>query len=310
MADLFTPQNLFTLLMLVLLQAVLGFDNLLYISIESKRVVEDKQSYVRKLGISFAIVLRILLLIVVLFAIDRLQKPFFTCGIEQTDAETIAPGAYSAEGAITVHHDKDKQQHGSWRLTESGKLFAASVNVHSLIVLVGGIFIIYTAFREIFHMLSVEDLEHDVGDANRKKSIGAAVFWIMIMNLVFSFDSILSAIALTDNIPVMVLAIIISGVMMVVLADHVADFLKKNRMYEVLGLFILLIVGVMLVSEGGHLAHMHFFQYEVLAMSKTTFYFVIGVMVVVDIVQSRYQKKLALQRQKEAGRDGQGAMQA
>ena len=70
----------------------------------------------------------------------------------------------------------------------------------------------------------------------------------MAMNLVFSFDSILSAIALTDNKVVMATAIVISGVLMIVLADTVADF-KKNRMYEVLA-FILFIVGVMLVSEG------------------------------------------------------------
>jgi predicted tellurium resistance membrane protein TerC len=79
---------------------------------------------------------------------------------------------------------------------------------------------------------------------------------------------------------------------MILLADHVSVFLQKNRMYEVLGLFILLIVGVMLLSEGGHLAHLKFFGNPVTPMTKTTFYFVIGVLVVSDIAQSRYQKKL------------------
>ena len=87
-----------------------------------------------------------------------------------------------------------------------------------------------------------------------------------------------------------------TGVMMIVLADRVADFLKKNRMYEVLGLFILLIVGVMLLSEGGHLAHIHLGGYPIEAMSKTTFYFSIGVLVLVDIAQARYQKKLDHER--------------
>lgn len=302
MLELFTIGNLFTLAMLILLQAVLGFDNLLYISIESKRVAPDKQSYVRKLGIGFAIILRILLLVVVLFAIGKLQTPFFTFGIEQTGEVTAGPGAYSAEGAITDQHDEHKQSHGSWRLTKSGGIVAGSFNVHSLIVLLGGFFIIYTAFKEIFHMLGVEHIE-DTGKEKKNRSVGAAVFWIMTMNLVFSFDSILSAIALTDNIPVMALAIIISGVLMIVMADHVAEFLKKNRMYEVLGLFILLIVGVMLVSEGGHLAHLHFFNHEITAMSKTTFYFVIGIMVFVDIVQSKYQKKLLAQRKRETDED-------
>ena len=112
------------------------------------------------------------------------------------------------------------------------------------------------------------------------------------MNLVFSFDSILSAIALTDVFWVMATAIVIGGVLMIWMADRVSTFLERNRMYEVLGLFVLLIVGVMLLSEGGHLAHLHLFGNPVEAMSKTTFYFVISVLVIVDLVQSRYQKRL------------------
>lgn len=296
--EMFSPGNLFTLAMLILLQAVLGFDNLLYISIESKRVVADKQSYVRKMGIGFAIILRIILLIAVLFAIDKLQEPFLTFGLTESGNPDVPVGANAVEGAITVHHDEDIASKHHLALTESGRYFAGSFNVHSVIVLLGGFFIIYTAFKEIFHMLGVEHIEHDKGH-EKKRSVGAAIFWIMSMNLVFSFDSILSAIALTHNIPIMVLAIIVSGVLMIVMADHVAEFLKKNRMYEVLGLFILLIVGVMLVSEGGHLAHLHFFRHEVNAMSKSTFYFVIAIMVLIDIVQSRYQKKLLAQRKRE-----------
>ena len=121
------------------------------------------------------------------------------------------------------------------------------------------------------------------------------------MNLVFSFDSILSAIALTRVFAVMATAIVISGVLMIVLADKVSEFLKKNRMYEVLGLFILFIVGVMLVSEGGHLAHLDLFGYPIEPMAKSTFYFVIAILVVVDVAQSRYQKKLALEQQKQTG---------
>ena len=115
------------------------------------------------------------------------------------------------------------------------------------------------------------------------------------MNLVFSFDSILSAMALTDVFAVMATAIVIGGILMIWLADHVAEFLEKNRMFEVLGLFVLFIVGIMLLSEGGHIAHLHFFGHEVTQMSKATFYFVIGILVVVDIVQSKYQKRLLIE---------------
>lgn len=143
-------------------------------------------------------------------------------------------------------------------------------------------------------MLGLEELEHE---EKRERSVGMIIFWIVMMNLVFSFDSILSAMALTDVFWVMATAIVIGGVLMIVLADQVSAFLKKNRMYEVLGLFILFIVGIMLLSEGGHLAHLHLFGHAVTPMSKTTFYFVISVLVLVDVVQSRYQKKLLALKQ-------------
>ena len=79
---------------------------------------------------------------------------------------------------------------------------------------------------------------------------------------------------------------------MLVLADDVAEFIKKNRKYEVLGLFILLIVGVVLLGEGGHQSHLRLFGYEVEPLSKTTFYFSVAMLVAVDVIQSGYQRKL------------------
>ena len=259
MLDLLTLENLFTLLMLVLLQAVLGFDNLLYISIESKRVEKASQAKVRRLGIMLAIALRIILLFVVVQAIAYFQDPLFTL-----------PFTGVLEGVV---------------------------NGHSIIVLFGGAFIIYTAMKEIMHMLVVYD--PDVHQERAQKSVANAVFWIVLMNLIFSFDSILSALALTDVFLVMAAAIVISGVMMIVLADRVADFLSANRMYEVLGLFILFIVGIMLVSEGGHLAHIKLFGYAVEPMAKSTFYFVLVVLILTDFVQGRYQRKLLAQKANE-----------
>ena len=258
MAELFTLENFATLAMLTLLQAVLGFDNLLYISIESKRVEEGQRARVRRIGILLAIGLRIVLLFAVMSAIQYFQEPF---------------------AAI--------------RLTG---ILEGSFNIHSLIVLIGGVFIIYTAVKEIYHMISVDDLAHE-GESGPRRSVKGAIFWIVLMNLVFSFDSILSALALTNVFWVMATAIIISGILMLWLADRVSEFLQQNRMYEVLGLFVLLIVGMLLLSEGGHLAHLAFFGYAIEPMAKSTFYFVIGVLVIVDIIQGQYQKKLQAQRQ-------------
>jgi predicted tellurium resistance membrane protein TerC len=255
---------IFTLVMLVLLQAVLGFDNLLYISLESKKAPETDQKKVRKIGILIAIVLRIILLFVLVSIIDLFQEPF----------------SFLSGGIKDV--------------------VRFAFNGHSIIVLIGGGFIIYTAIKEIWHMIGVKNFDQDVdGNSKRTKSSNAVITSIVLMNLVFSFDSILAAIGLTSEIEnatnafiVMAIAIIISGLLMLLLADKISTFLAKNRMYEVLGLFILFIVGIMLVTEGGHLAHIKLFGNEIVPMSKTTFYFILAILVIVDVVQGRYQKKI------------------
>ena len=118
------------------------------------------------------------------------------------------------------------------------------------------------------------------------------------MNIVFSFDSILSAMALTEVFWVMATAIIIGGILMIWLADRVSSFLEKNRMYEVLGLFILFLVGIMLLSEGGHLSELELIGNHITPMNKTTFYFILVILILVDVVQSRYQKRLLLSNKK------------
>ena len=128
--------------------------------------------------------------------------------------------------------------------------------------------------------------------SNPIKIIGLIVF----MNLLFSFDSILGAMALTDEFWIMATAIVISGILMIWLADGVSKFLQKNRMYEVLGLFVLLVVGIMLLTEGGELAHLRVINQEIKAMNTGTFYFVIGILILIDIVQGKYQKNLLKNR--------------
>ncbi len=248
--------DIITLLFLVLLQLVLGFDNLLYISLESKRAPLAEQSRVRRIGIAVAVGARLVLLFVLLKLIEYVQDPLFGF-------------------------------HGDW--------LAGEFNLHSLIVLAGGVFIMYTALKEIWHMVNLGQDTHDQSE-EAPKSANQVIAMIVVMNLVFSFDSILSAMALTKVFWVMATAIVIGGITMIWLSDKVSAFLAKNRMYEVLGLFVLLIVGVMLLSEGGHLAHLHLFGNAVEAMSKTTFYFVITVLVLTDLVQTRYQKKLMAKR--------------
>jgi predicted tellurium resistance membrane protein TerC len=101
----------------------------------------------------------------------------------------------------------------------------------------------------------------------------------------------------TPQLILMTIAVVLGGLLMIVMADKVSDFLQKNKMYEVLGLFILFIVGIMLLSEGGHIAHLEFFGNKVEPMSKATFYFVIITLVIIDIVQGRYQKNLLAKKE-------------
>lgn len=323
MAELLTLEALFTLFMLILLQAVLGFDNLLYIAIESNKVGDpDDAKKVRKWGIGIAVLLRIILLFLIVNLFSLLAEPLFGIHLEK-----IIEGEFTAQALIT---------------------------------LVGGGFIIYTAIKEIHHLLQVDHIEHSEGGGTR--TVMGAIALIVAMNLVFSVDSILSAMAIasvdaanivdntgailgqftgtivdckaaliadpiagavgceptkTYQVPLMVIAILLSGLAMILLADRVTEFLKKNRMYQVLGLFILFLVGVLLVTEGAHLAHLKIFGFAIAAMSKSSFYLVVFVLIVTDVLSNRYQKRLWAQKEAEirgssdvAGREAVDAFKA
>lgn len=271
--QIFSIQSLFTLGMLILLQAVLGFDNLLYIAIESNKVGDPvKAAKVRRYGILLAMVFRIVLLVLIVAAFGALSKPIFGLNIKG--------------------------------------VFESEFTLQALVTLLGGAFIIYTAVKEITHLLAVEHIEHSEG--GRRLSFTKALLLIVAMNLVFSVDSILSAMAIASestmvdgvkqvsyNVPIMAIAIILSGVAMILMADYVTEFLKKNRMYEVMGLFILFLVGVLLVTEGAHLAHLKIFGFAIDAMSKSSFYLVIFVLVITDIISIKYQNRLWAQKMAE-----------
>lgn len=274
MADLLTIENIGNLLMLCFLQAVLGFDNLLYISIESQRAPVAQQRAVRYWGIIIAVALRVVLLFTMIQLIDAMAEPFY--------------------------------------IFEPGGFLEGGVNFATCVFIFGGVFIMYTAVKEIGHMLTIHDLSTDV-EAKSGKSAAKVVAMIVLMNLIFSFDSVLSALAITDVFPILATAIILSGLAMLLLADTVTKFLEKNRMYEVLGLFILLIVGVVLLGEAGQAAvhgaesmgmshdeakdlALKVFGYEIVPMSKTTFYFSVLVLVAVEVIQSGYTRKLNHER--------------
>ena len=156
--DLFSIENFLNLGVLIFLQAVLGFDNLLYISLESKSAPEAERASVRKKGILIAIALRVVLLFTIIQLLSALINP-------------------------------------SSRFTLPGCM--AIFTFATFVFLLGGGFIMYTAVKEISHMLSVHDLGEGVQEV-KSASSNTVIAKIVIMNLVFSFDSILSALAITD----------------------------------------------------------------------------------------------------------------
>ena len=223
-------------------------------------------------GIIIAVSLRIVLLFVMIALIDAFREPFFVYDL---------PG-----------------------LLEGG------VNYSTVVFIFGGIFIMYTVVCEITHMLTVEHLGSG-SEGKQAKSAARVVMMIVFMNLIFSFDSILSAIAITDVFLTLAIATAASGFAMLVLVDRVTEILERNRMYEVLGLFILLIVGVVLIGEAGPAAaramhdeslRIRILGYELLPMSKTTFYFSIAVLVAVEVVQTSYRRRLEAERSAAHGR--------
>ena len=158
MFDLFTIENFGNMIILLVLQAILGFDNLLYISIESQRVPAAHQKAVRFWGIIIAVVLRVVLLFAMIHLIEALGAHFYI---------------FSWAGVL-----------------EGGVNFATCVFV------LGGVFLMYTAVKEIGHLLTIQHLDADL-DNKPGKSAVQVVLLIVLMNLIFSFDSVLSALAIT-----------------------------------------------------------------------------------------------------------------
>ncbi len=301
---LFSVEALGVLVSLIFLQAVLGFDNLLYISIESQRAPAHRQSFVRKAGIAIAVILRLVLLFVIMRLLAGFIEPLFAISDSMTSGEALvaAHGEVTASGVIENKVTADTP-------LLSLPFISGAFNLKAIIFLFGGGFIMYTAVKEIHHLLAMDDLAH--GTQAGQKSTFTTLALIVFMNLIFSFDSILSMLPLTNDpkyvndslispqFVLLAIAVVTSGILMILLADRVADFIQKNRMFEVLGLFILLIVGIMLLAEGGHIAHLTLFGYPIDAMSKSTFYFSVAVLFIVDIIQSRYQKKLMAKKHAE-----------
>lgn len=208
------------LVTLVILEVVLGIDNLIFISILSNKLPAHQQQTARRIGIGLALIMRLALLSMIAFIVS-LTAPVFDLGI------TGAPGQ---------HGEPTFETQFSWR---------------DLILIAGGLFLVWKATKEIHH--SVDD--EPSGEALDKKGkaaigFGSAIAQIIALDMVFSIDSILTAVGMTDDVPIMMAAVIITVGVMLVAADPLANFINRNPTVVMLALGFLLMIGAVLIADG------------------------------------------------------------
>ncbi len=223
------------LLTLTFLEIVLGIDNIIFISIVAGKLPQEKQRSARFVGLSLALIVRIIMLF----------------GI------TILIGL--TEPVIEVYEFKL-----SWR---------------DIILVIGGLFLIAKSTSEIHHKIA-QDIEEGKSKNKMITSFSSAIFQIVMLDIIFSFDSILTAVGLTDKIILMVIAVIISIIVMMIFAKAISNFINNQPTLQVLALSFLILIGFMLLIEGVH--------YEV---PKGYIYFAVFFSLVVELINMRVRKR-------------------
>ena len=210
------------LLTLVLLEVVLGIDNLVFIAILSNKLPPEQQQRARRIGLFLALIMRIALLMVIGWLVT-LRTPLFDLGISGE------PGLHGEPAFETAFSGRD------------------------LILLAGGLFLLWKATKEIHHSMDPADPSDDVLDRNKgpaEIAFGAAIAQIIAIDLVFSIDSILTAVGMTDEVPIMIAAVIITVGIMLFAADPLARAIERNPALIMLALAFLVMIGLVLVADG------------------------------------------------------------
>lgn len=242
-----------SLLTLTFLEIVLGVDNIIFISITANRLQEKDKKKAINIGLLLAMVLRIALLFGITWLI-AMEEPWF-----HIDFLGIK-GGFSGQ---------------------------------SLILIAGGIFLLYKSVTEIHHKLEGED--HEAGGKENKISFSSAILQITIINIVFSFDSILTAVGMTNGIYgaliIMIIAVVFSVLIMMLFANPVSKFVNKHPTIQMLGLAFLILIGFMLIIEGAHLGHITIAGNAIGAVPKGYLYFAIAFSLLVEFLNMRLRKK-------------------
>lgn len=228
MEHLFTTESLISLLTLVLMEIVLGIDNVIFVSIVMNRLPEAKRLQARRIWMFTGIAVRIVLLLCIGYIV-RAKDPIFFLG-----------------------------SHG--------------FSLRDLIMLGGGLFLLVKTTREIHHKLEGEEEVSIKGGSQKGLTLLNVVGQIIIIDMVFSFDSIITAVGLAQHIPIMIIAVIIAMIVMFLFAPRISDFIHKHPTLKMLALSFLVMVGAILIIEGwnaerAHELHLKNYVYFAMAFS-------------------------------------------
>lgn len=260
MLDILLSTNaLVALLTLTFLEIILGIDNIVFLSIVSGKLPANEQPKARRIGLILAMLFRIILLFGITWVMGLKAELFhFDFGV-----------------------------------------LSGGVTGQSIIIFLGGLFLLYKSVTEIHHKLEGEE---DANSGKASNSLSSAIIQIALLNIVFSFDSILTAVGLVSAEPaprgfgeaaiiIMILSVVISILIMMVFAGPVSKFVNEHPTIQILGLAFLILIGVMLLAEGSHLAHFKFFgETEVNSIPKGYLYFSIFFSLFVEFLNLRMKK--------------------
>ncbi|HEY1145580.1 MAG TPA: TerC family protein [Allosphingosinicella sp.] len=204
---------------LIVMEVVLGIDNLIFISILSNKLPESQRQKARRIGISLALIMRLALLSMIAWLVG-LTAPVFDLGIE---------------GGVGAHGEPLFETEFSWR---------------DLILIGGGLFLVWKATKEIHHNVDPHPSSDVFDTAKPVLGFGAAIMQILALDIVFSVDSILTAVGMTDHLPIMIVAVITAVLVMLFAADPLANFMNATPTVVMLALGFLLMIGALLIADG------------------------------------------------------------
>lgn len=256
---LLSSDAIMALLTLTFLEIILGIDNIVFISIAANKLPEHQQAKATTIGLILAMVQRIILLFFVSFLIG-LKEPFYTIEL-------------------------------SW--------LHIAVSWQAVILFGGGLFLIYKSTSEIHEKVEMPDHDEDALKGKKIKSLSQAIVQIMLIDFIFSIDSILTAVGMTNglhpnhnyNLVLMIIAVVISIIVMIGFANPIRRFINEHPSMQLLGLAFLILIGFMLITESAHLSHTKILGNTVGAIPKGYLYFAIAFSLFVEFLSFRIEKK-------------------